>query len=180
MDEFQCVNIKDENLKSHLFTDMEFYVFHLESSPYTKHEVEKEILLNNGKVIQNPMMSTEYVVADRIDFKLILLEKNHKKSFTFIRPRYIFNCVKSERLLQLSPLYLTILPSDKKTYYLQNYDKYGDSYTSYVDRQELDEILGAMDEKKQNYPIDEGLAKRICLKLRRTGIVSLCFGLDIF
>ena len=41
MDEFQCVDIGEDNLKSHLFTDMEFYVFQLQNSEISKHEVEK-------------------------------------------------------------------------------------------------------------------------------------------
>jgi hypothetical protein len=52
---------------------MEFFVFQLESGTFSKHDVEKAILLNNGKVVQNPMITTEFVVADRIDFKLRLL-----------------------------------------------------------------------------------------------------------
>jgi hypothetical protein len=58
----------------------------LEGGLYTKHDVERAILLNNGKVVQNPMITTEFVVADRIDFKLRLLEKNQQKSFTFVKP----------------------------------------------------------------------------------------------
>ena len=117
---------------------MEFYVFQLENSKETKHQVEKAILLNNGRVVQNPMITTEYVVADRIDFKLRLLERNQQQSFTFIKPQYIFNCIESETLIPLSPIYLTVLPSDKKEYYLDNFDKFGDSYTAYLNRRELD------------------------------------------
>lgn len=80
-------------MKSHLFSDMEFFVFQFEGSNYTKHDIERMILINNGKVVQNPMITTEFVVADRIDFKLRLLEKYQQKSFTFIKPQYIMNCV---------------------------------------------------------------------------------------
>jgi hypothetical protein len=48
-------------------------VFQLDGGIYSKHDVEKAILLNNGRVVQNPMITTEFVVADRIDFKLRLL-----------------------------------------------------------------------------------------------------------
>jgi hypothetical protein len=79
--------------------------------------VERDILLNNGKVVQNPMITTEFVVADRVDFKLRLLEKNQQKTFTFVRPQYISNCIKAEMLIPLSPIYLTVVPYDKKQYY---------------------------------------------------------------
>lgn len=52
---------------------MEFFVFQLENSSFSKHEVEKAIILNSGKVVQNPMITTEFVIADRVDFKLKLL-----------------------------------------------------------------------------------------------------------
>ena len=64
-------------------------------------------------VVQNPMLSTEYVVANEIDFKLRLLERSGKKKFTYIKPKYIFNCIKAEKLLPLSPIYLTIFPKDE-------------------------------------------------------------------
>lgn len=133
-EEFQCVSIGEDKLQSHLFAEMEFFVFQLENGPYSKHQVEKAILLNNGSVVQNPMITTEYVVADRIDFKLRLLERNQQKSFTFVKPQYIFNCIQSETLIPLSPIYLTVLPDDKKDYYLGNFDQFGDSYTSYLNR----------------------------------------------
>ena len=34
---FMCVDVSEEKLKSHLFTDMEFYVYQLENSLQTKH-----------------------------------------------------------------------------------------------------------------------------------------------
>jgi hypothetical protein len=48
----------------------------LEGGTFSKHDVERAILLNSGRVVQNPMITTEFVVADRVDFKLRLLEKN--------------------------------------------------------------------------------------------------------
>jgi hypothetical protein len=45
------------------------------------------------------MITTEFVVADRIDFKLRLLEKNQQKCFTFIKPQYVFNCAQAETLI---------------------------------------------------------------------------------
>ncbi len=62
----------------------------------------------------------------------------------FVKPNYIYNCISADKLLRLSPLYLTILPVGNAKYYMDNFDKFGDSYTSYLDKSQLDEILAAM------------------------------------
>lgn len=81
-------------------------------------------------------------------------------------------------LIPLSPIYLTTLPKDKKDYYNENFDKFGDSYSAYLNRRELDEILKSMETSKIEYPIDKRLMERICLKKRRSGKVSFCIGID--
>lgn len=39
LDSFMCANISEDKLKSHLFADMEFFVFQLENSKWSKHDV---------------------------------------------------------------------------------------------------------------------------------------------
>jgi hypothetical protein len=38
-----------------------------------------------------------------------------------------------------------VLPYDKKQYYRENFDRFGDSYTTYLNRRELEEILKEME-----------------------------------
>lgn len=124
------------------------------------------------------MITTEFVVSDRIDFRLRLLQRNQQKSFTFIRPQYIFNCIKAQILIPLSPIYLTVLPIDKKQYYLSNFDKFGDSYTTFTNRRQLDQILAEMQDEEGVYLIDKRLQQKLELKRSRHDKKSLCFGVD--
>jgi hypothetical protein len=67
-------------------------------------------MLHDGTVVQNPMPSTQYIVTETIDFKLRAYQTHKNKKFTFIKPNYIINCINTNKILSLSPLYLTVLP----------------------------------------------------------------------
>lgn len=95
-------------------------------------------MLHDGKVIQNPMPSTHYIVCDTIDFKLRAYHTQKDLKFTFIGPNFIIGCIRADKILRLSPLYLTILPTSNARYYMENFDRFGDSYTDYLDIRELD------------------------------------------
>lgn len=90
-------------------------------------------MLHCGTVVQNPMPSTQYIVTDTIDFKLRAYQTQKGRRYTFIKPNYIMNCVKANKILRLSPLYLTVLPEGNAKYYMDNFDRFGDSYTDYLD-----------------------------------------------
>jgi hypothetical protein len=67
-------------------------------------------MLHGGTVVQNPLPSTQYIVTDTIDFKLRAYRSQKNKKYTFIKPNYILNCINANKILNLSPLYLTVLP----------------------------------------------------------------------
>ena len=67
-------------------------------------------MLNAGDVVQNPLPSTQYIVTDTIDFKLRAYQTQKNKKYTFIKPNYVINCINANKILPLSPLYLTVLP----------------------------------------------------------------------
>jgi hypothetical protein len=67
-------------------------------------------MLHDGIVIQNPLPSTQYIVTETIDFKLRAYQTQKNKKYTFIKPNYIMNCIRANKILNLSPLYLTVLP----------------------------------------------------------------------
>lgn len=73
-----------------------------------------------------------------IDFKLRAFQKQKDRKYTFIKPNYIINCLHASKILPLSPLYLTVLPEGNAKYFMQNFDRFGDSYTSFLDLRELD------------------------------------------
>jgi hypothetical protein len=58
---------------------------------------------------------------------------------------------------------------------MDNFDRFGDSYTDFLDVRELDEILDCME---GGFEVNDALMDRIGLKRRRAGKVSLCFGVS--
>ena len=67
-------------------------------------------MLHDGVVVQNPMFSTHYIITETIDFKLRAFQSQKNKKYTFIKPSYVINCINANKILPLSPLYLTALP----------------------------------------------------------------------
>lgn len=97
------------------------------------------------------------------------------RPYIFIKPKYVFNCIRTKKILPLSPLYLTCLPNNNADYYKNNFDKFCDSYTSYLDLLELDEILATM---KNDHPLNARLDHALSFQIRRRTKTSLCFGVD--
>ncbi len=60
----------------------------------TRHVVEREILVNGGKVSQNPLEKTNYIVADHVDFRLSIYQKEKCKHISIIKPKYIYSCIR--------------------------------------------------------------------------------------
>ena len=79
------------------------------------------------------MQTTQYIVTDTIDFKMRAYQIQKNKKYTFIKPNYVVNCINANKILKLSPLYLTVLPEGNAKYYMEHYDRFGDSYSDYLD-----------------------------------------------
>ena len=54
------------------------------------------ILLNGGKITQNPLQSTKYIVATELDMRLHIYMKNEKKSYIYVKPIYIVSCIEAQ------------------------------------------------------------------------------------
>jgi hypothetical protein len=73
-------------------------------------------MLNGGIVVQNPLPSTQYIVTETFDFKLRVYQTQKNNKYTFIKPNYIANCIAARKILNLTPIYLTVLPEKSKFY----------------------------------------------------------------
>jgi hypothetical protein len=69
LEDFTAVDVSQEKLVSHLFHNKEFTVLPLESCEFSTHDIEKKILLNDGRVSKNPLKSTHYIVTNDCNFK---------------------------------------------------------------------------------------------------------------
>ena len=76
------------------------------------------------------------------------------------------NCIKQELILPIIPLYLTCLPQKNRKFFVDNFDRFSDSYTAYLNSTELDEILDEIPDSTV-YPINENLIEVIGIKHRR-------------
>lgn len=72
---------------------------------------------NGGIVVKNPLKTTKFIVTNELDFRIHAFERYEEKKFTFIKPLYIVNCIEAEKMLPLSPQYLTVLPSINSKFY---------------------------------------------------------------
>lgn len=78
----------------------------------------------------------------------------------------------------MTPLYLSTIPQDKKSYFSNCFDYFGDSYTDLINERELDLILQNMDDAEMFDDIDKEFMERLISK----GVYEktcYAFGIDL-
>lgn len=122
---FRPTDVKDVQQISKLLNDKEFCI--IVASLDIKKSVEKLITQHGGKFVQNPGSSTFCVVADRITAKV----KNimNTDAYDVVKVEWLDRCIEKKVLLPWSPedlLHATEITEQKL---LEEYDKFGDSFT---------------------------------------------------
>jgi len=109
-----------------MFEGMEFYVINVDST-VSKPNLEKIILENGGKRVQNLMPTTTHLIAAKECFRVRSIVQQYKMNV--IQYRWVVNCAEFGTLVELEPLYMIYSNADLLRYFEQNIDKYGDHYT---------------------------------------------------
>ncbi|CAH0479075.1 unnamed protein product [Peronospora belbahrii] len=106
----------------------------------TKQAVEKLVHSFGGNVVQNPIESTNYVVAaGDTGFKVINLKK--QGLYNIVHIKWIFKCVAALRLVPLKASDFVFATALQQKVLAREYDRYGDHFTEHVHPDELKRIL---------------------------------------
>lgn len=135
------------DIKSKLFNGMTFFVPAGSAHPKkTKSELENLIREHGGAYVQQPNRVLEGDVvplADRPDAPRVRSIMKFD-GVTIIKPRWLFDCIRSEYLLPYEPDHLFQATDDLHALAAQCIDQYGDSYCRAVDVEELRAIFRDM------------------------------------
>ncbi|KAI9090279.1 ATP dependent DNA ligase domain-containing protein [Phlyctochytrium arcticum] len=108
-----------------------------------KHVLETTILEHGGTCVQNPVTSTNMIIADLWTLKV----NNYKAAgvHDIVKSRYISDCIKENTLLPLNPKYMLFATEGTKESFKESIDMWGDSYTNEIKTSGLKELFNSMD-----------------------------------
>lgn len=133
---------------SDLFKGLEFLVLNL-SEDHSKNSLEKKnlemlIVEHGGSKVQNYMKNTTHVIANRVDLKVKSLINS--KKINVYNQKWLYECIKLERIIKVSPLFLTYANEITKKKFELEFDKYNDSYFEDINSSFLKEFFNLMKE----------------------------------
>ncbi|CAH0491228.1 unnamed protein product [Peronospora farinosa] len=106
----------------------------------SKQTVEKLVHSFGGNIVQNPIESTDYVVAaGDAGFKVVNLKK--QGLYNIVHIRWIFKCVAASRLVSLKASDFVFATALQREILAREYDRYGDHFTEHVNPEELKRIM---------------------------------------
>lgn len=114
----------------------------------SKPFLERLIVRNGGRMVQNWMPTTTHVIADRADFKVRSLVD--KYDMNIVKDTWVLACTERHFLLELEPAYMIHSNATLNKYFKNSLDSYNDHYTQAVDEKGLMDILNNISEQSVN------------------------------
>ena len=127
-----------DHFDSTIFYPYEFYI--VNSGPENpKPALEKTILANGGRVVQNLLQTTTHLLAFEPDFRTRNVIGRFKMNVIY--EAWMLECVRRQRLLELEPRYMLYATPELEEYFRTNIGRFGDHHTQAVDVETLRGIL---------------------------------------
>ncbi|KAI9908466.1 hypothetical protein PsorP6_004025 [Peronosclerospora sorghi] len=106
----------------------------------SKQTVEKLLHSLGGRIVQNPIETTNYVVAaGDAGFKVVNLKK--QGLYNIVHIQWIYSCVAASQLVPLKASDFVFATAAQREILAREYDRYGDNYTEDLNPEELKRIL---------------------------------------
>lgn len=106
----------------------------------SKQIVEKLLHSFGGNIVQNPIESTNYVVAaGNAGFKVANLKK--QGLYNIVHIRWVYSCVAASRLVSLKASDFVFATDAQRETLAKEYDCYGDHFTEHINPDELRRIM---------------------------------------
>jgi len=140
---------------SNIFEGFEFFISNIDeigTSNSKKSSLESMIVEHGGTKVQNFLPnSTTHIIASVIDYRTNNIIK--KFDTNVYSPKWVIDCIKYQRLIPLSPLYMKFINKETTSIFKNTIDIYNDNFFEDIGEDTLVEILSSMpklDEEK-NY-----------------------------
>ena len=116
------------------------------------------IVENGGTKVQNYLPnSTTHLIASNIDYRTNNIIK--KYDINVYSPKWVLDCIKYQKLISLSPLYLKFINKETTAVFKKTIDVFNDNFFEDIEIEGLIEILDSMpkygEEKCYNYVLND-------------------------
>ncbi|CAI5712705.1 unnamed protein product [Hyaloperonospora brassicae] len=110
----------------------------------SKQTIEKLLHAFGGHVVQNPIDSTNYVVAaSDAGFKVANLKK--QGLYNIVHVRWVYSCAAAMRLVSPKASDFVFATDAQRQALARQYDRYGDHFTEHIDPDEFRRIMHEME-----------------------------------
>ncbi|EAR99063.1 ATP-dependent DNA ligase (macronuclear) [Tetrahymena thermophila SB210] len=176
MAQYLDIDVSDVKVESNIFNNFVFNIINLphevslseEKILLEKAQIEKGIVANGGKKVQNDSNLVTHYIASHYDFKVQVIGDHYKVNVLSLQ--WVKDCIKKKTLLDYSPRYIIYGQDQLLERNKLLYDQYGDSYYKDVDEDELLDILKSMkidqieEEFQENEEFEEAVKDIISMK----------------
>ncbi|XP_041359150.1 DNA ligase 4-like [Gigantopelta aegis] len=147
MNQFKAADVSKVQQVSKMFENKEFCVI---NGPldHPKHELEKKVVEFGGTIVQNPGSNTFCVLVEKVAVRVNNLKK--RDIYDIVKVSWFLKCVDAQRWMDWTPD--DMIHTSPKTHKLfqQDYDEYGDSFTSDTTEEQLLKVFEKMENAVQD------------------------------
>ena len=149
-DTFMVMDINNNNNESK--NDENIKLTKLNKYNINKNMLEKLIHSHSGIITQNPLVSTNYIIASKKTPKVenMITMNVHN----IIKPDWIFDCIKEDRIINFAPHHLIYSNIETQQTIKKDYDIYGDHFTKNTTVDILKDCFNKIELKHQNNSIN--------------------------
>lgn len=137
---------------SNLFKGMEFLVLTLDDNlinhTQKKKALECSIVEQGGIKVQNFLPSTTHVIASKLDVRGQNILKTN--DINIYNPKWVYDSIRCNKLMTISPLYLTYANRETKKQFVYTIDKFNDNYYEDLTPESLAELFLSMKEYEKD------------------------------
>eukprot|EP00005_Dracoamoeba_jomungandri_P014120 CAMPEP_0174278718 /NCGR_PEP_ID=MMETSP0439-20130205/61635_1 /TAXON_ID=0 /ORGANISM="Stereomyxa ramosa, Strain Chinc5" /LENGTH=611 /DNA_ID=CAMNT_0015371163 /DNA_START=565 /DNA_END=2397 /DNA_ORIENTATION=+ len=145
--QFQEADVNNVAIQQNLFQGLEFCVMSGDNK-HSKSDIERVIYQLGGARVQYPNPRTFCVIAGRENLKLKNIIKS--KILDVVNSKWVFDCLEKKKKLPFEPKYMIFTCQKTKTKFLEEIDKYGDSFTQPTTVEKLKEAFFQVEKEKEN------------------------------
>eukprot|EP00923_Selenidium_pygospionis_P044791 GHVN01077379.1.p1 GENE.GHVN01077379.1~~GHVN01077379.1.p1 ORF type:complete len:480 (-),score=102.06 GHVN01077379.1:482-1921(-) len=126
LEQFRDTDTSTVEVVSEIFNNLEFYVISGDTH-LPKSDIERLVYQHGGVKSQSYRAGiTTHVIAAQKSFRTDNVNKLYNT--VVLHPNYVMDCVKSSRIIELSPKYLINMTAEVEERFADQFDAWGDSY----------------------------------------------------
>eukprot|EP01022_Parablepharisma_sp_SALTPOND_P011968 TRINITY_DN15277_c0_g1_i1.p1 TRINITY_DN15277_c0_g1~~TRINITY_DN15277_c0_g1_i1.p1 ORF type:complete len:732 (-),score=68.46 TRINITY_DN15277_c0_g1_i1:510-2705(-) len=105
----QDTDVSEVKRRTRIFEGLEFYIANISGESCKKADLERIIVENGGKKVQNYLVTTTHILAEKLDFKVANIIQS--TNLPIIHYCWVLKCNELGKVVDLTPKYMLHTPS---------------------------------------------------------------------